>query len=110
MSRSTAWAAPAGVRRSTRSRASAGWRSAAPPTAIAPDISIREIYQQHRRILGAPLGTRAEFRDLVACLASGKLTPVVHATVPLVRIHDGLRMLRDRQCFGKVAVQVEGTS
>lgn len=75
-----------------------------------PDISIREVYQQHRRILGAPLGTRAEFRALVACLASGKLTPVVHATVPLVRIHDGLRMLQDRQCFGKVAVQVEGTS
>ena len=41
-----------------------------------PDISIREIYQQHRRILGAPLGSRAEFRDLVACLASGRLTPV----------------------------------
>jgi len=74
-----------------------------------PDISIREIYQQHRRILGAPLGTRAEFRDLVACLASGKLAPIVHATVPLARIHEGLRLLRDRQCFGKVAVQVEET-
>lgn len=76
----------------------------------SPAISIREIYQQHRRILGAPLGTRAEFRDLIACLASGRLTPLVHATVPLVRIHDGLRLLQDRQCFGKVAVQVEGTS
>ena len=75
-----------------------------------PDISIREIYQQHRRILGAPLGSRAEFRDLVACLASGRLAPVVHATVPLERIHDGLRMLERRECFGKVAIRVEGTS
>jgi NADPH:quinone reductase-like Zn-dependent oxidoreductase len=73
-----------------------------------PDISIREIYQQHRRILGAPLGSRAEFRDLLACLASGRLAPVLHATVPLERIHDGLRMLERRECFGKVAVRVEG--
>jgi NADPH2:quinone reductase len=73
-----------------------------------PDISIREIYQQHRRILGAPLGSRAEFRDLVACLASGRLAPVVHATVPLDRIHDGLRMMERRECFGKVAVRVDG--
>jgi len=75
-----------------------------------PDISIREIYQRHRRILGAPLGSRAEFRDLVACLASGKLTPVLHDTVPLERIHDGLRMLERRECFGKVAVRVSEAS
>jgi NADPH:quinone reductase-like Zn-dependent oxidoreductase len=75
-----------------------------------PDVSIREIYQQHRRILGAPLGSRAEFRDLVACLASGRLAPVLHATVPLERIHDGLRMLERRECFGKVAVSVEGAA
>lgn len=69
-------------------------------------ISIREIYQRHRQILGAPLGSRAEFRDLVACLASGRLEPVVHTTVPLERIHDGLRLLASREFFGKIAVQV----
>jgi NADPH:quinone reductase-like Zn-dependent oxidoreductase len=72
-----------------------------------PDISIREIYQHHRHIMGAPLGSRAEFRDLIACLASGRLAPVIHATVPLERIHDGLRMLERRECFGKVAVRVD---
>jgi NADPH:quinone reductase-like Zn-dependent oxidoreductase len=75
-----------------------------------PGISIREIYQHHRRILGAPLGSRAEFRDLLACLASGRLTPVLHATVTLERIHDGLRMLERREYFGKIAVRVEATS
>jgi NADPH2:quinone reductase len=73
----------------------------------APEISIREIYQQHRRILGAPLGTRAEFGELVRCLAGGRLQPVVHATVPLDRIHDGLQMLAERDFFGKIAIQVE---
>jgi len=71
-----------------------------------PDISIREIYQQHRRILGAPLGTRSEFRELLHCLVSGALRPVVHATVPLDRIHDGLRMLERRESLGKIAVEV----
>ena len=71
-----------------------------------PEISIREIYQQHRQILGAPLGSRGEFRDLVACLASGRLEPVVHTTVPLERIHDGLKLLATRDFFGKIAIRV----
>ena len=73
----------------------------------SPSISIREIYQQHRRILGAPLGSRAEFRDLVQCLASGRLEPVVHTTMTLDRIHDGLRLLERRDAFGKIAIQVD---
>jgi NADPH:quinone reductase-like Zn-dependent oxidoreductase len=76
----------------------------------SPPISIREIYQCHRRILGAPLGSRAEFRDLVHALASGRLEPVVHTTVPLERIHDGLRLLERRGVFGKIAIQIDGAS
>jgi NADPH:quinone reductase-like Zn-dependent oxidoreductase len=69
-----------------------------------PAISIREVYQQHRRILGAPLGSRSEFRRLLDALLSGALRPVVHATLPLRRIHDALGMLERRECFGKVAI------
>lgn len=72
----------------------------------APSLSIREIYQAHRRILGAPLGTRAEFTALVRAFAAGRLEPVVETTVPLERIHDGLRLLERREFFGKVAVSV----
>jgi NADPH:quinone reductase-like Zn-dependent oxidoreductase len=72
----------------------------------APSISIREIYQAHRRILGAPLGTRTEFTALVRAFAAGRLEPVVAATVPLERIHEGLRLLETREFFGKVAVSV----
>lgn len=74
----------------------------------APAISIREIYQAHRRILGAPLGSRAEFSALAQALASGRLSPVVHATVRLEDIHRGLRMLQQREVFGRVSVTVEG--
>ena len=71
-----------------------------------PSISIREIYQQHRQILGAPLGTRAEFRDLVRCLAAGRLRPAVHAEIPLEHIHEGLHILESRSFVGKIAVKV----
>ena len=70
----------------------------------APAISIRQIYQHHRQILGAPLGSRTEFRRLVDALASRLLRPVVHLTLPLGRIHDGLRTLERRESFGKIAI------
>lgn len=72
----------------------------------APPISIREIYQAHRRILGAPLGNRAEFSALVRAFAAGVLQPVAPVTVTLDRIHEGLRLLEDRDFFGKVSVAI----
>jgi NADPH2:quinone reductase len=70
----------------------------------APEISIRELYQQHRRILGAPLGTRREFRDVTQALVRGALAPIVHATLPLDRIHEALHLLDSRASFGKVVL------
>jgi NADPH2:quinone reductase len=70
-----------------------------------PAISIREVYQHHRRILGAPLGTRSEFSSLVAALASGALPPVVDEMLPLDGIHDGLRRLASRDFVGKIAIR-----
>jgi NADPH2:quinone reductase len=70
----------------------------------APEISIREIYQQHRRILGAPLGSLSDFRRMVRCVVSGDLPPVVGVRLPLERIQQGLTMLEDRSVFGKVIV------
>lgn len=70
----------------------------------APAISIRELYQSHRRILGAPLGNRREFGQLVRALADGLLEPTVHDVLPLTRVHDALRLLESRTFFGKIAL------
>ena len=69
-----------------------------------PAISIREIYQSHRRILGAPLGSRREFGQVVRALVAGRLAPTVHETLPLDRLRDGLRLLESRTFFGKIAL------
>ena len=70
----------------------------------SPEISIRELYQSHRRILGAPLGTRREFRQVVEALASGWLEPTIHDVLPLTHVHDALRLLESRSFFGKIAL------
>jgi NADPH2:quinone reductase len=69
-----------------------------------PDISVREIYQYHRRILGAPLGSRADLRDLLRAIAAGKLAPVVHAVYPLSAVREALRALESRTVFGKIVL------
>lgn len=73
----------------------------------APAISIREIYQRHRRIIGAPLGSRRDFRELLRALLQGRLSPVVHATLPLSRVREGLHMLARREVVGKVAIALD---
>lgn len=71
-----------------------------------PDISIRELYQSHRQILGAPKGNRTDFTNVLRCICDGRLAPVIHARLPLTGIQRGLHMLQDRAFFGKVVLTV----
>jgi NADPH:quinone reductase-like Zn-dependent oxidoreductase len=46
-------------------------------------------------------------RDAVLpAVASGAIPPVIHATLPLERAAEGLRILDDRAVFGKVVLTV----
>ena len=69
-----------------------------------PSISIRELYQHHRRILGAPLGNRREFRRVMRLVFDGELVPVIDRRYPLTAIGEALTRLADREQFGKVVV------
>jgi len=70
-----------------------------------PDIDIRSIYQRHRRILGAPMGNRQDFRDVLTWIARGEVEPVVDRVVPLARIAEANRVIEDRAVFGNVVVR-----
>lgn len=69
-----------------------------------PDLSIREIYQSHRQILGAPMGNRRDFRAVLDLLARGELEPVIHAVMPLESISEAHRMIEEGDAFGKVVL------
>lgn len=75
-------------------------------TGDVPDISIRELYQSHRRILGAPLGNREEFRRVVGLVAGGRVEPLVHAALPLEEIAEAHRMLEAGEQLGKIVLRV----
>lgn len=69
-----------------------------------PEMSIREIYQSHRQVLGAPLGNRRDFRAVLDLLSRGELDPVVHATLSLEDVAEAHRLVEESEAFGKVVV------
>jgi len=71
-----------------------------------PDISIREIYQHHRRILGAPMGNWQDFLDVTRLVFDGRIVPQVHAIYSLEQIAEAEVALENRAHFGKIVVAV----
>jgi NADPH:quinone reductase-like Zn-dependent oxidoreductase len=67
-------------------------------------IALRPLFNRERTIMGATLGTRKEFLDVLALLGQKTLKPVVDATFPLERAADAHRYLEGRHAFGKVVV------
>jgi len=70
-----------------------------------PDIDIRSLYQRHRRILGAPMGNRSEFRDALSLVAAGELDPQVDRVLNFETAVEGHRALADREVVGNVVVR-----
>jgi NADPH2:quinone reductase len=71
-----------------------------------PDIDIRSVYQSHRRIIGAPMGNRADFRAVLGLVEAGELEPEIDRVVPLERVAEGHAAIEGREVFGKVVVDV----
>jgi NADPH:quinone reductase-like Zn-dependent oxidoreductase len=71
-----------------------------------PDLSIREIYQHHRQILGAPMGNWQDFLDVSRLVFNGQLQPEVHAVYPLDRLGEAEDALESRTHFGKIVISV----
>jgi NADPH:quinone reductase-like Zn-dependent oxidoreductase len=69
-----------------------------------PEISIRELYQRHGRIVGAPLGGRPDFDRVMALVGSGTIAPVVDGTYPLGEVEAAFARLESGEQFGKVVV------
>jgi len=95
------------MRRSLRSLAMGGCLVLSGATGgDSPDLSIREIYQGHRRILGAPMGSWQDFLHVTDLVWRGVLRPVIHSQYPLEALADAERDLEERRHFGKIVIQV----
>jgi NADPH:quinone reductase-like Zn-dependent oxidoreductase len=71
-----------------------------------PDMSIRELYQGNRRILGAPFGGWNDFRDVFAFLGQTGVRPVIDRVLPLDRAQDAHRVLESGEQLGKVVLEL----
>lgn len=71
-----------------------------------PVFDIRELYQRHRSIRGAPMGNRSEFNRVVRMAGQGLLTPVIDSVIPLAEIQNAHRRAESRDSFGKIVVTI----
>lgn len=72
----------------------------------SPDLSIREIYQRHRQILGAPMGNWEDFLQVTNLIWNGKLHPTIHKVYPFEEIAEAQRELEERKHFGKIVIKI----
>ncbi|MGQ0548075.1 MAG: alcohol dehydrogenase catalytic domain-containing protein [Armatimonadota bacterium] len=69
-----------------------------------PEFDIREVYQRHRRIIGAPMGNVGDLRSVMHAIFSGAIDPIIHAVLPLAEIREAHRLMAAREHFGKVVM------
>lgn len=69
-----------------------------------PRTDIRYIWTFELRILGSNSWTVAGLETMMADIAAGRLDPVIDVELPLADAAEGVRMLEDREVFGKIIV------
>lgn len=74
-----------------------------------PGISIRELYQAHKRIIGAPLGGLQSFRAVVNTVATHQIHPAIDAVVPMEDVRDAHLTLERSNGMGKVVMKIGNT-
>ena len=69
-------------------------------------VALQPLFNRERSILGAYLGSRKEFLDVLSLLGEKTVRPVVDATFPLTRASEAHRYLEERHAFGKVVLTI----
>jgi len=68
------------------------------------ETELRSVFWKQLSIIGATMGTPAEFRTVMRLVAEGHLHPVVHAVLPLAEARRGHELLEHGDVFGKLVV------
>ena len=71
-----------------------------------PAFDIRELYQRHRQILGAPMGSLRDFAAVLSLVTRGEIVPVIDRVLPLDQIAEAHRVLDAGEQFGKVILRI----
>ncbi len=71
-----------------------------------PDISIREIYQSHRQIIGAPFGGWNDFVEVVQFLERSHERPLIYDVLPMEQAVQAHQIVEESRHVGKVVISM----
>ncbi|MDP9358432.1 MAG: alcohol dehydrogenase catalytic domain-containing protein [Chloroflexota bacterium] len=69
-----------------------------------PEFDIRELYQRHHRILGAPMGNWSDFTSVMGLHFAGEISPIVDRVLPLASASEAHRRAESNESFGKLVL------
>lgn len=72
-----------------------------------PEFDIRELYQRHRSIHGAPMGNWTEFTAVMSLAFRGEIEPVIDRIYPLAQAATAHARIEARLGFGKIVLTVD---
>jgi NADPH:quinone reductase-like Zn-dependent oxidoreductase len=72
----------------------------------AAQLDITQIYHRQLQIRGSNGGTYQDLASALALAEAGHIQPVVDTVLPLEQIHEGHRLLEEREHFGKVVIKM----
>ena len=70
-----------------------------------PPTDIRYIWRREVNIVGANGWTRSDLEELLEEVRQGRIKPVIDRVFPLEQSREAMRVLEDREVFGKVLVR-----
>ena len=73
-------------------------------TGAAGDTEIRLVFWRQLSILGSTMGSPEDYRTVMDLVFQRKLSPVIHAVLPLVEARRAHEMLEAGESFGKVVL------
>tara|TARA_B100001123_G_scaffold262451_1_gene292277 strand:- start:2163 stop:2603 length:441 start_codon:yes stop_codon:yes gene_type:complete len=69
-----------------------------------PKTDIRFIWTFELQLLGSNSWEREDLVELMRYIDDGAMKPVIDKTLPLMETKEGVRLLEDREVFGKVII------
>jgi NADPH:quinone reductase-like Zn-dependent oxidoreductase len=74
-------------------------------TGFAPQTDLRQIFFRQLQVIGSTMGSHREFLDVMKCIFSGKLRPVIDTVLPLSDAAHGHTLIEQRNVFGKIVLK-----
>ena len=74
-------------------------------TGFAPQTDLRQIFFRQLQVIGSTMGSHREFLEVMKCIFSGKLRPVIDRVLPLSEAAKGHELIERRNVFGKIVLK-----